>query len=153
MILKEIQGRFQTLTACTFSLLELSERLSPDFSTVNKLHEVGESRRQREYSNESRPKADNTSPWLLAILHSSELSEEEPDRRKALKHMTLKKNRLENGLLSPWHSRRVSISLSAIRGHTRRFKANTATFWQHRSRNEPTFTVRCMNQILSEPPT
>ena len=32
----------QTLTACTFFLLELSERLSPDFSTVNKLHEVRE---------------------------------------------------------------------------------------------------------------
>ena len=70
----------------------------------------------------------------LHILHSSELMN------------------LENSLLSPWHSPRVSISLSAYRGHTRRFKADTAIFWRHKNMNEPTFTVRCMNQIPSEPP-
>ena len=73
-------------------------------------------------ANNIKTKAGNTDPWPLAILHSSELSEKEPDSRKALKHMTLKKNRLENSLLSPWHSPRINISLSAIRGHTRQIQ-------------------------------
>ena len=103
-------------------------------------------------ANNIKTKAGNTAPWPPAILHSLELSEKEPDRRKALKHMTLKKNRLESGLLSPWHSPRVNISLSAIREHTRRFKANTAIFWQYRSRNKLTFTACSLNQIPSEPP-
>jgi hypothetical protein len=57
------------LTACTFFLLELSERLSPDFSTVKKLHEVRElppmKDQQGKYSNESGTETGKKPPDFL----------------------------------------------------------------------------------------